>query len=548
MENETPTPKGSRLPETPFGLTKVYVDYLPRQNEGLQGELERFLNCGNITKMLKKNGKTNGYFTFKKPNSVRLALAKNNVEFKGKRLRIEVPKGIVGGEGQPVKRKEPYKSKHESADPELQVYLSHLAKPVNPEIIKNVVSDTAPSLTDKIQRIKMMTGNRNSCFVTLTSKKDVENFCTALNGYPLLGMELVAIPAQAPGVMKSGGPVVPPSYEAYKEEKLEEEEEEEPVQEEEEEEKPKQKPAPRNTTCNKVLVGILPDTTRTQDIRSVFSHCGRVTHVQLLRNKVTGASTGVAVIKFDRPESASKAVLMNNTTIAIERGTHVTVELDDNKDKQVEQPQDEEPERKETRKAVRNTFVLVEPKLEGAFLAVKKKKVENTTTEKDPNAKRKRSSDESRVRNDSKKRILQKTIKQSNGDADDDDEEIVSDSEAEEMEVQAPKVVVEAKKPLEKKVAKKKKVKVVAAKADDDDSGDEMVEVSATKGKAKKPSGKKEKASTSFEQVDMDLSDDDEEFLRRNPKLAAMRKRFLEKDGAGEKKKRKTVSTKKVAK
>eukprot|EP01060_Flectonema_neradi_P009933 TRINITY_DN1708_c0_g2_i1.p1 TRINITY_DN1708_c0_g2~~TRINITY_DN1708_c0_g2_i1.p1 ORF type:complete len:462 (+),score=82.58 TRINITY_DN1708_c0_g2_i1:169-1386(+) len=270
--------------------------------------------------MLKKSGKTNGYFVFRKPNSVRAALRKDMHEFEGKKLRVEVPRGLTADtkiEAEPRKRKVNFKDRKEIMKtlPQRQVYLSHLSKPVNQDIIKSLIDERLPHLSESFEGVKMM-GEKNCCFVTFKKHSEVQEFCAVFDGFPLLGQNLVAVPAAAPGVMK--GKASP--------------EEEDDTAKDDEPEKPTQ-PAPRSIgTCLQILVGILPDDVKVTDVRAAFSSCGNVSDVKLIRNRNTGVFTGVASVRFERHDSVKKALSMNGETITLGRPVEVSIELDDNSD------------------------------------------------------------------------------------------------------------------------------------------------------------------------------------------------------------------------
>eukprot|EP01063_Lacrimia_lanifica_P036833 TRINITY_DN7408_c0_g1_i1.p1 TRINITY_DN7408_c0_g1~~TRINITY_DN7408_c0_g1_i1.p1 ORF type:complete len:586 (+),score=153.81 TRINITY_DN7408_c0_g1_i1:42-1799(+) len=361
------------LTETPFGLTKVYVDYLPRSNDGLTDRLEAFFNCGKIIKLLKKQGKTNGYVIFKKPNSVRVALKKHDADFEGRRLRVEMPKGLVesGKDAaddvdveQRSRKKTHWKDTQQSWDslPQRQVYVNHLAKPVNEEILRQVVNELAPSVAGDLEGIKFM-GARNSCFVTMKTSAQVQVLSSVLNGHALLGQTLIAVPAQAPGVLKGTAPSS--TTPVRRNTKQVDAEDDEPTSDFEEVGQGKTKfpqrkniayeddvqhtgPRRGNTvltnpdeinterqkqqaalgTCRTVLAGMFPDETRPHEIRTQFATAGRVLNVHMVRNKVTGAFTGVASVKFDTPKAVLNALDMDGKTVQIGRGVTLSVELD----------------------------------------------------------------------------------------------------------------------------------------------------------------------------------------------------------------------------
>eukprot|EP01061_Rhynchopus_euleeides_P001951 TRINITY_DN11472_c0_g1_i1.p1 TRINITY_DN11472_c0_g1~~TRINITY_DN11472_c0_g1_i1.p1 ORF type:complete len:521 (+),score=231.51 TRINITY_DN11472_c0_g1_i1:265-1827(+) len=361
------------LQETPHGLTKVYVDYLPRSNDGLEPRLERFFGCGKIIKMLKKSGKTFGYVIFKKPNSARVALQKDGMDFDGKRIRVELPRGIVaeGSAADATGDRPSARTRGQKGPPnrlpEHQVYISHLAKPVNPEILRSIISDEAPHLSDKVEHIKMM-GTKNCCFVTLQSTRDVQDFCEKFNEYPLLGQNLQALPAVKPGLIKEEGAIP----EAYKLENYGSQ----AVAREEEEEKPKQMPKRskavrsnavvvddttgdasayvdpwaeqdkrdrENTerqkqmvtigSCRSVLAGLFREDVKQGEVKEVFKRCGRIIQLRLMRNRVTGAFTGVVAIRFDKAEAVYRAVQLAGSESKLTQDGQLSVDVDQDESK-----------------------------------------------------------------------------------------------------------------------------------------------------------------------------------------------------------------------
>ena len=431
-----------KFQETPFGLTKVYCDFLPKSNDGLQDRVEKFFNCGKIIKMLKKNGKTNGYFVFRKPNSVRAALRKDMDDFEGKRIRVEVPRGLTAetqSKDEP-KRKINFKDRKEimKSLPQRQVYLSHLSKPVNQDIIKSLIDERLPHLSEAFEGVKMM-GEKNCCFVTFKNHSEVQEFCSVFDGFPLLGQNLVAVPAEAPGVMK-GNPAT------------------EDAEPEEEETKSDKKPTPviASSKCLQVLVGILPNDVKVTDVRSAFtSSCGKVLDTKLIRNKNTGVFTGVASVKFERLEGVKKALSMSGETITLGRPVEISVELDDNSE-----PPTEEAKPVVVKKQKRRNTVLVVQELKPIVKSSSPSKTKRKLAQRESVKKQKlaplptrsggddsdleiasNDEDQNVNKNDHKKKRMTKVATPVNNDDDDDDDDF--------------EVVAKAQPVMEKKRTKK---------------------------------------------------------------------------------------------
>ncbi|KAJ9462362.1 Triple RNA binding domain protein 3 [Diplonema papillatum] len=354
MDAQEVDARGHTLASTPFGLTKVYVDYLPRSNDGLQDKLEAFFNCGKIIKMLKKSGKTSGYVVFKKPNSVRLALRKNNENFGGKRLRVEVPKGLFDSEDGAkadvvVRKKKKYvQNTDRETQANTQVYISHLAAPVNRDILMSVVEGERPKLALSVTSVKMIAG-KNCCFITLSGEKDVTAFCEAFDGYPLLGQQLQVRPAQAPGVIRKDGTWKPwevadkvennaqqYANEVEKDENEAEEREDEEENEDEEDEKPtpsaSESEHARPLTqqqCSRILIGKFADAAKTEDVKRLLSKCGRIRKIYKVHAKLTGTFTGIFSVQFSAPKEANKAITtFHDRPSALADGSSLTAELD----------------------------------------------------------------------------------------------------------------------------------------------------------------------------------------------------------------------------
>eukprot|EP00756_Hemistasia_phaeocysticola_P063518 Hpha_TRINITY_DN6983_c0_g1::TRINITY_DN6983_c0_g1_i1::g.139429::m.139429 len=309
------------LPETPRGLTKVYIDFLPREgSDGLSAELEAFFNCGKIVRLLKKPGKTNGYAIFRRPQSVRVALLKDGQTFRGRKLRIEIPRGIVGeGDVEDLKaRKETFRdrrAKLDKIDPQKQIFVSALAKPVNEDILKDFIAQVCgQNVLKEIQAVKMIP-KKGAAFVTLGDVRRAQLLAPALNNMPLLGMKVRAAVSAAPGTLK------PQGKKGDEEGDEEDEAEETPAST-----KPAVKRPPLPPGCVQVLVGGLPDDATVEEVGGMFKQCGQQNGVKIIRHRITGAPIGVASIRFGHSKAAKNAVGLSEKVEL--RGSALTVEYD----------------------------------------------------------------------------------------------------------------------------------------------------------------------------------------------------------------------------
>ena len=189
---------------------KVFIDGLPfnhdptrHEGKSLDDLLLQFVNDWKVGKMMhltKKPGQGFGYLAFRSPNSVETAInVLNGRKFLGRALRVQLPK--TAEEATPSAAAI-FKGKQQerTQNAERQVLLSDMAKIAEPEIIREVLRGVAPHLEDKIENIKMVSGNRKA-FVTMRSVEDVDAAVTFLNGFSLLGRTIACNRAQAPGMM-----------------------------------------------------------------------------------------------------------------------------------------------------------------------------------------------------------------------------------------------------------------------------------------------------------------------------------------------------------
>jgi len=183
---------------------KVFIDGLPYTHTpepgkmSLEEELRMFVQdwkVGKVMKLIKRDGQGFGYLAFRSPNSVDVAVrVLNGRKFLGRPLRVEVPK---------PKQLEDLDASQSIRDQgktsfARQVLLSDLAKSSQVDLIREILKDVAPQLEAKIETIKMTSNNRKA-FVTLASEDDVEPAVRFLNGFSLLGRNICAQRALAPG-------------------------------------------------------------------------------------------------------------------------------------------------------------------------------------------------------------------------------------------------------------------------------------------------------------------------------------------------------------
>ncbi len=72
-------------------------------------------------------------------------------------------------------------------------------------------------------------------------------------------------------------------------------------------------------------VGNLSDTTSNDDLRQLFAQAGAVASVALIKDRVTGASTGCALVKMTTRADTRKAISMFNAYRLGERSMTVNL-------------------------------------------------------------------------------------------------------------------------------------------------------------------------------------------------------------------------------
>lgn len=204
MTTTTVNASGSEVPQRLNN--KVFVDGLPYHYPDepgkmtLEGELMQFVSdwkVGRMMRLLKKDGQGFGYIAFRSPHSVDVAVrVLNGRKFLGRPLRVEEPKPRDLDRLQ-EDTKEGLKD-HGKSSFSRQVLLSDLAKNSQPDLLREVLRDVAPQLEAKVEMIKMTSNNRKA-FLTLTDEDDVDAAVNFLNGFSMLGRNIAAQRAMAPG-------------------------------------------------------------------------------------------------------------------------------------------------------------------------------------------------------------------------------------------------------------------------------------------------------------------------------------------------------------
>lgn len=188
---------------------KVFVDGLPytepKEGKSLFDQLTDFAaewKVGKVVALAKKDGQGFGYLAFRSPNSVDVACrVLNGRKFLGRALRIELPK-----------QREGFKHVTASETPhDRQVLLTDLSKICTPDVIREVIRDSAPALEERVEQIKLVSAGRKA-FVTVSSSADVEPFVNFMHGFKLLGRRIAAEPARPPGALPFSRSIAPKAY------------------------------------------------------------------------------------------------------------------------------------------------------------------------------------------------------------------------------------------------------------------------------------------------------------------------------------------------
>lgn len=347
------TESGTEMPQKLNN--KVFIDGLPYDNKGTSGssgleeELMQFVaawKVGRPIRLIKKDGQGFGFLVFHSPHSVDVAVrVLNGRKFLGRTLRVEVPK---------LKNMAPGVSDDIQDDGKRsyarQVLLSDLAKISQPDIIREILRDVAPQLEQRLESIKMCSQNRKA-FLTFISADDVEPAVRFLDGFSMLGRRIVAAPAAAPGSLpysKTAGRGVPPTrHETVAgassgdlaknglgvdvDNAEENAEDDVPVlplgvdapptrqgAKRTERKVPKEKKTSNITGVTEkynllekgpveVFVGNLGEEITEEQLRDHFAVCGNIVSCEIIVNKSTSLSTGIARVVFALPAYASYA-------------------------------------------------------------------------------------------------------------------------------------------------------------------------------------------------------------------------------------------------
>ncbi|CUG88653.1 RNA-binding protein, putative [Bodo saltans] len=346
---------------------KVFIDGLPYEytpepgKACLEEELTQFVQdwkVGKVMRMIKRDGQGFGYLAFRSPNSVDVAVrVLNGRKFLGRTLRVEVPKP------RDLERMNDIAAMkdHGKSSFARQVLLSDLAKSSQPEIIREILRDVAPQLEAKIETIKMTSNNRKA-FLTLADEDDVEPAVRFLNGYSMLGRNISAQQALAPGSLPYSKATTPAARNqesslqpANTKSTFGDDDEDVliPLGAQQDDEPKKQKPQPsavRSTLTaaaiapakskydvtdkgpSDVYVGNLPEDVTEDQVRKHFSTCGSMKSCEVLVNPATRQPMGIAKIVFALPGYAKYAQenlhgsRLAGSTLRVDRGDEANVD------------------------------------------------------------------------------------------------------------------------------------------------------------------------------------------------------------------------------
>lgn len=329
---------------------KVFIDGLPYEYKPepgkacLEEELTQFVQdwkVGKVMRLIKRDGQGFGYLAFRSPNSVEVAVrVLNGRKFLGRALRVEVPKPRDLERMNDVAAMKD----HGKTSFARQVLLSDLAKSSQPEIIREILRDVAPQLEEKIETIKMTSNNRKA-FLTLSSEGDVEPAVRFLNGYSMLGRNISAQQALAPGSLPYSKVTTPAARNVTsdndaqhqqdtttslnKKTSFEDEDDDDlliplgaqPIATDATKKTLLARTTPGSTPsaakqtkynllekgAADIYVGNLPEDITSEQVRKHFSACGVIKSCEVLVNPATRQSMGIAKIIFALPGYAKYA-------------------------------------------------------------------------------------------------------------------------------------------------------------------------------------------------------------------------------------------------
>jgi RNA recognition motif-containing protein len=346
---------------------KVFIDGLPYEytpepgKACLEEELTQFVQdwkVGKVMRLIKRDGQGFGYLAFRSPNSVDVAVrVLNGRKFLGRTLRVEVPKPRdIERMNDIAEMKDHGKSSFAR-----QILLSDLAKSSQPEIIREILRDVAPQLEAKIETIKMTSNNRKA-FLTLAEEDDVQPAVRFLNGYSMLGRNITAQQALAPGSLPYSKATTPAARNqefsqqvpaSNSKTTLDDDDDDFLIplgaQQNDEPKKAKSTAAPtrgapaavpvaksRYDVTDKgpseVYVGNLPDDVSEEQVRKHFSTCGSMKSCEVLVNPATRQPMGIAKIVFALPGYAKYAQenlhgsRLAGSTLRVDRGDEANVD------------------------------------------------------------------------------------------------------------------------------------------------------------------------------------------------------------------------------
>ena len=67
---------------------------------------------------------------------------------------------------------------------------------------------------------------------------------------------------------------------------------------------------------SKVYVGNLPFTSTPEELQELFEGCGEITHLNIIKDRVTGRSKGFAFITFETDQGAQNALALNGKNLS----------------------------------------------------------------------------------------------------------------------------------------------------------------------------------------------------------------------------------------
>ncbi|MCB0363220.1 MAG: RNA-binding protein, partial [Bdellovibrionales bacterium] len=76
--------------------------------------------------------------------------------------------------------------------------------------------------------------------------------------------------------------------------------------------------------ANKIYVGNLSYDLTEENLKSLFSKCGELLEVKIVKDSFTGKARGFGFVSFSRPEAIEKALTLDGTAL---NGRHIRVSV-----------------------------------------------------------------------------------------------------------------------------------------------------------------------------------------------------------------------------